>query len=123
MRRGREATFGTGFLFFATSDTSDPTDFWTASYFADDDFLIDYPAPGTSSDKFAFAANFFDMSANGGSCPGTAYGGAEVLAIDWADWLGADSTFAFEPVLQTGADHFTPRVAVQAPATSPACGS
>ena len=26
------ATFGTGFLFFATSDTSDPTDFWTARY-------------------------------------------------------------------------------------------
>ena len=32
------ATIGTGYLFFATSDTSDPTDFWTGTYFVDDDF-------------------------------------------------------------------------------------
>ena len=112
------AVVGTGYLFFATSDTSDPTGFWTGSYFFDDDFLIDFPAPGTSSDKFAFAANFFDMG-TAGVCPGNVYSGAQVLAIDWADWLGDDSAFAFKNVLQTEADHFTPRVAVQVPATDP----
>lgn len=112
------ADFGTGYLFFAISDTSDPTDFWTGTYFFDPDFLIDYPAPGTSSDKFAFSANYFDMAA-AGSCPGAEFAGTDVLAIDWADWLGSDSDFEVKEVLGTGTDQFTPRVAVQAPATSP----
>ncbi len=109
---------GTGFLFFATSDTSDPTGFWTGSYFFDDDFLIDFSAPGTSSDKFAFASNFFSMGDRG--ClsrerlrrhgrPGHGLGG---LAWQGQRLRGRERS-------PDGSDHFTPRVAVQVPATEP----
>ena len=111
------ATYGTGYLFFATSDTSDPSGFWTGSYFATDDFLMDYSAPGTSSDKFAMATNYFDMIAGGG-CLGNAFAGTDVIAIDWADWLGTDGSYAADEVLFTGPDTFTLRVATQVPATS-----
>ena len=55
----------------------------------------------------------------GGGCPGNSFAGTDVLALDWADWLGTDSTFAVKEVLSTGPDHFTPRVAVQVPAITP----
>ena len=61
------ANFGHGYLFFATSDTTDPTGNWTGSYLFAEDFLIDFSAPGTSTDKFAFGSNFFSMTA-AGSC-------------------------------------------------------
>ncbi len=64
---GVDSTFGHGYLFFATSDTIDPTGTWTGTYFLGDDLLIDYTAPGTSTDKFAFASNLFSMTA-AGSC-------------------------------------------------------
>ena len=79
---------------------------------------MDFSAPGTSSDKFAFASNYFSM-AEAGACPGNVFAGTDVLAVDWADWLGADSDFKCAQVLATGTDQFTPRVAVQVPATSP----
>jgi hypothetical protein len=109
------ATFGTGFLFFATSDTTDPSGFWTGTYFALDDFLLDYSAPGTSSDKFAMGTNFFSMDTG---CEGGNFDGTDVIALDWADWLGTDSNFEADEVLFTGPDTFTPRVATQAPGTS-----
>ena len=40
---------------------------WTGSYLFAKDTLIDYTAPGTSTDKFAFASNIFSM-ATAGSC-------------------------------------------------------
>ncbi len=113
-----EYQFGRGFLFFATSDTADPTGFWTASYFFNNDFLMDFSAPGTSSDKFAFASNYFSML-EAGACPGDQFAGTDVLALDWSDWLGPDSDFKYAQVVSTGTDQFTPRVAVQVPATSP----
>ena len=113
-----DSDFGRGFLFFATSDTADPTGFWTATYFFNNDYLMDFSAPGTSSDKFAFASNYFSMD-EAGACPGNVFAGTDVLAMDWADWLGSDSDFKCAQVLATGTDQFTPRVAVQVPATSP----
>jgi hypothetical protein len=111
------ATYGTGYLFFATSDTADASGFWTGSYFATDDFLMDYSSPGTSSDKFAMGTNYFDMI-DGGGCFGNVFDGTDVLAIDWADWLDGDGSYAASEVLFTGPDTFTPRVATQVPATS-----
>jgi hypothetical protein len=107
-------TFGSGYLFFATSDTIDPTGFWTGTYFFLDDFLLDYSAPGTSSDKFAWSTNYFAM---GAGCSDNGYAGADVIAIDWADWFGADSTFAYKEFF-LGTSYFTPRIAIQAPATT-----
>jgi hypothetical protein len=109
------ATFGTGFLFFATSDTTDPSGFWTGTFFALDDFLLDYSAPGTSSDKFAVGTNYFNMDTG---CFGGSFDGTDVIAVDWTDWLGTDSNFKVAEVVFTGPDTFTPRVATQVPATS-----
>ena len=91
---GVNADFGNGYLFFATSDTIDPTGFWTGSYFQFFDFLVDFPAPGTSTDKIGFATNLFSMSL-AGSCAGVGAGddyfGSDILVMDWADWLGTDN--------------------------------
>ena len=78
---------------------------------------MDCSAPGTSSDKFAFASNYFSML-EAGACPGDQFAGTDVLALDWSDWLGPDSDFS-RAGGRTGTDEFTPRVAVQVPATSP----
>ena len=113
---GVESLYGNGYLFFATSDTIDPTGAWTGTYIWAADYIVDYTAPGTSTDKVAFGSNMFDMLA-GGSCLTPAYAFAEVLFVDWADWLGTDSTFAIDG-FDTAATLFAPRVAVQTPATS-----
>ena len=39
---GVDSSFGHGYLFFATSDTIDPTGSWTGSYLLGTDLLIDY---------------------------------------------------------------------------------
>ena len=114
---GVDSFYGNGYLFFATSDTTDPTGDWTASYFSAPDYLIDYTAPGTSTDKFAFGSNMFDMFASGSCLAPDAYAFAEILFIDWADWLGTDGSFAYGG-FDTASTLFAPRVAVQAPATS-----
>ena len=84
---------GHGYLFFATSDTIDPTAFWTGSYLLGNDTLIDYTAPGMSTDKMAFASNTFSMDDPGTCQNPTTYEGGDVSVIDWADWL------EFEPCL------------------------
>jgi hypothetical protein len=119
-----QSLFGDGYAFFATSDTIDPMGSWTAAGWHYPDYLIDYAAPGTSTDKFGFGWNSFamilDEPAVGpaiGSCEEPAYVGTDVWAVDWADWLGTDGDW-FPEVATTGPEYFTPRVAVQAPATS-----
>lgn len=111
------AAFGHGFLFFATSDTIDPTGLWTGSFLFLADYLIDFPAPGTSTDKMAFASNIFAMNTGGPCLDGASYAGAEVSAVDWADWLDESSAFNVDGVTLPPT-YFTPRVALQAPATS-----
>ena len=113
---GVDSTFGHGYLFFATSDSSDPTANWTGSYFFAEDTLIDYTAPGTSTDKFAFGSNLFSMTA-AGSCEAPDFDGTEVSVIDWADWLDSNPDFKFDAV-ESNTSAFSPRVAVQSPATS-----
>ena len=52
-----------------------------------------------------------------GSCESPEFDGAEVTAIDWADWLDSNPDFKIRRVLRDGSN-FSRRVAVQSPATS-----
>ena len=111
------STFGHGYLFFATSDTSDPTGNWTGSYFFAEDFLIDYSAPGTSTDKFAFGSNFFEHD-RGRIVPVAVVRqrrchGDRLRPIG----LTRTPTSRFDGFF-TDDTNFSPRVAVQLPATS-----
>jgi hypothetical protein len=115
-----------GFLDFIWSDTADPTGLWNLFYYEFEGFLPDYPAPGTSTDKLAFTANFFVMDPSATCTAGATYQETDAFVIDWADLLanggsnGLLDTYAF-----TWADdsdttaYFTARAAVQVPATSP----
>ena len=113
---GVDSTFGHGYLFIATSDTIDPTGFWTGTYFLGTDLLIDYTAPGTSTDKFAVASNLFSMT-DAGSCLSPSFAGTDVTVIDWADWLDSNPDYSTDGV-SGDTSSFDPRVAVQSPATS-----
>ena len=113
---GVDSTYGHGYLFIATSDTIDPTGTWTGTYFLGDDLLIDFTAPGTSTDKFAAASNLFSMTA-AASCLSPQFDGTDVTVIDWADWLDSDPDFNSDGV-SGDTTSFSPRVAVQSPATS-----
>jgi len=110
------ASYGHGYTFFAISDTTDPTGFWTGAYFSWDDALIDNTAPGTASDKFAFSSNLYSM-AQGGSCTDPIYENGVVQFVDWADWLGPDNTFN-DGIQFLPSTFFAPRIAVQSPAAS-----
>jgi hypothetical protein len=114
---GAGATYGHGYIFFATSDTIDPTGFWTGSYIYYNDYLADFTAPGTSTDKMAFPANVFSMGLSG-SCPGDdSFIGPDINVVDWADWLDSNPDWSLDFVLYNDSVA-TPRVAVQVPATA-----
>ncbi len=107
--------FGTGYIDFAVSRTTDPTGTWDTSYITFNDKLPDYPAPGTSTDKVAFTSNVFDMAAGTDCVQNLTFAGGDVLYADWTDVLdrnGAALKELISPLL------FTPRAAVQVPATS-----
>jgi hypothetical protein len=113
---------GIGYIDYMVSSTADPTDPWRLDYIGFNNFLPDYPAPGTSTVNLAFAANMFAMDP-GADCVGGAgvsYAGAEWLFTDWAEVIRpatAPPTHVREfPVADTA--YFTPRIAVQTPATS-----
>jgi hypothetical protein len=112
------ALFGHGYIDVAISETSDPTGNWSGFYFYWDDVLPDYPALGTSTDKVALTANLFQMVGGGGNCvSNVGYIGSQVIVMDWTGIL-SPTTVPFD-YYNSGTDCFTPRVAVQVPATSP----
>jgi hypothetical protein len=121
------ASFGHGYIDFAVSRTADPTGFWDQGFITFDDQLPDYPAPGTSTDKIGLASNLFNMSA-GSDCLGSAsFVGGDVIYMDWADVLDGGSLAIRETIFPATDNSvpghpnqhwFTPRVAVQVPATS-----
>ncbi|HSL67025.1 MAG TPA: hypothetical protein VK977_02570 [Actinomycetota bacterium] len=113
---GDGASFGHGYLFVAVSATSDAGGTWSSNYFVYADYIPDFPAPGTSSDKVAFTANVFAMTPNPNCLSGAGYVGADIIVMDWAALLSpANPPFDY---YVTGTDYFTPRVAIQTPATS-----
>jgi hypothetical protein len=118
---GGGATFGHGYLDFAISRTAEATinpNDWIQFFFYFDDVLPDYPGLGTSTDKLALGSNIFSM-VSGPDCVGGSFLGSDYLFVDWADALVnggsngvVDGRDFFDP------DYYTPRPAVQAPATS-----
>ncbi len=112
-----DVSFGHGYVDVMVSDTSDPLGSWSGFYISFNDFLPDYPALGTSSDKVAITANIFAFVGGAGNCAShTGYAGTDVLVLDWSAILNI-TTLPVEEYA-TGANYFTPRVAVQTPATS-----
>ena len=91
--RGVDSNFGHGYLFFATSDTTDPTGNWTGSYFFAEDFLIDYTR-ARHIDRQVRVREQLLRHERGRIVPvaGT-FDGADVMAIDWADWLDSNPDF------------------------------
>jgi hypothetical protein len=114
-----------GFLDFIVSRTADPTGVWDSYYFGYLDFLPDFPAPGTSTDKLAFTANFFELQANPDCTTGALFAATELIVTDWPDVLaqgGSNGQIEAESfAFNDGGDYqryFTARAAVQLPATS-----
>ncbi|MEA2537258.1 MAG: hypothetical protein QOF11_1492, partial [Chloroflexota bacterium] len=117
--------FGHGYIDFAVSRTIDPRGTWDVGYIYFPDQLPDFPAPGTSTDKIAFASNVFDMVAGADCVTGTSpFVGGDVIYMDWADVLDLGSLTVLESffpesgLVNPNVHFFTPRVAVQVPATS-----
>ena len=128
MRRdGHGVNFGHGYIDFAVSRTSDPTGTWDIGFIYFPDVLPDFPAPGTTTDKIGIGSNLFNMAA-GVDCLGAAtFDGGDVVYLDWADVLDLGTLTIKESVFPAidntdptvpNRQWFTPRVAVQVPATS-----
>jgi hypothetical protein len=114
-----DVNHGHGYIDVRISNTSDPSGVWSGFYVYFNDLLPDYPAPGTSSDKVAFSSNVFAMLGGAGNCAAGAnlgYAGTDILVMDWTAILNITTLPIDEYV--TSFDYFTPRVAVQTPATS-----
>jgi hypothetical protein len=113
-----QAQFGTGYVDFAVSRTADPSGLWDVYYISYPDFLPDFPAPGTSTDKIGLASNFFAMGSGGAgnAClDNLTFDSAHITIMDWSDLLNGNSVSVRGDTL----DGFSPRFAVQVPATSP----
>ena len=119
---GLGAAFGHGYLDYAISKTAKPTtnpNDWIIFFFRFNDFLMDYPGVGTSTDKIAVGTNLFSLVA-GVNCANGPFATTDYLFIDWADVITLGGTDGFINGRSfSSAAYFTPRPAVQAPATSP----
>lgn len=115
---GGGATNGHGYIDVAVSANSDPTGNWSLFFFTYKDKLPDYSAPGTSSDKVAFAANLFSLTGNADCTTGAAPLGVDLIVMDWTQVLHP-TTFA-DNEYQGGTNYGTLRAAVQTPAIDPA---
>jgi len=118
---GAGAAHGHGYVDVRISNTSDPSGTWSGFYVYFNDMLPDYPALGTSSDKVGLTSNMFVMLGGAGNCaaaPNVGYAGIDVIVMDWAAILNVTTLPLDEYVASF--DYFTPRVAVQTPATSAA---
>jgi hypothetical protein len=123
------STFGTGYIDFAISRTADPTGVWDLGQIWFDDLLPDYPAPGTSTDKIGIGVNLFAMthaasSIGGADCVdgSSPYAGTDSVYMDWND-LTNGGGFTLSELYLPPSDldlpgSFSPRIALQAPATS-----
>ena len=108
------ASFGNGYIDFAISETADPTGDWEVHFLAFDDKLPDFPAPGTSTDKVGFASNMFSMTTGPACVNALTFSAGHISIMDWSDLTNGGGV----TVAGTDLNVFTPRFAVQAPATS-----
>jgi hypothetical protein len=109
--------FGTGYIDYAISSTTDPNGTWHVDFIVFPDALPDYPAPGTSTDKIAIASNVYNMTTAGNCVSGLTSDGTAVDVLDWADAVTGTSDAVDE--ITTPPFIFGFRVAAQVPATSP----
>ncbi len=110
-----------GYIDILVSDSADPTGNWTLWYWYFVDALPDYPALGTSTDKIGLGSNVFGMTVG---CAFGNYLASDIIVFDWADLLaqgdlGDPDRLDFGQRYDTTLETFTPRIAVQTPATSP----
>ncbi len=118
--------FGHGYVDLAVSRTADANGTWDQSWVEFDDQLPDYPAPGTTTDKIGLASNLYGMVAGPDCVADTSpFLTSVVDYVDWADVLDRGSLYVLEtqfadPLGPFGPTQhwFTPRVAVQVPATN-----
>ncbi len=111
------STVGNGYIDYAVSETADPLGVWDISGVYFQDIVPDYPAPGTSTDKIAFSSNDYTMTACSAN-PTLAFLGTEIDYVDWAAMHAGATPSIFG--LAFNEFTFTPRAAVQAPATTSA---
>lgn len=119
-----------GYLDLLVSRTADPTGLWDLYGLSFGAFLPDYSAIGTSTDKVAMTSNVFSLQPTEDCTVGAQYLGSDVTVADWADVISSGSggdgaiatdgfSFADGPVgSEDYTAYFTPRVALQTPATS-----
>ena len=89
-----------GFVWGAISLTGDPTGDYYQFYILYNSFLPDFPAVGTSADKFAITANEFVLSDQPDCTAGIPFDGGSVTAFDWTQMLTSpavpDITYEFD---------------------------
>ena len=89
-----------GFVWGAISLTGDPTGDYYQFYVLYNSFLPDFPAVGTSADKFAITANEFILSDQPDCTAGIPFDGGSVTAFDWTQMLTSpavpDITYQFD---------------------------
>ena len=89
-----------GFVWGAISTTGDPTGSYYQFYVLYNSFLPDFPAVGTSGDKFAITANEYILTEEEDCTSGIAYDGGSVMAFDWTQMLTfpqlPDGTYEFD---------------------------
>ena len=114
-----------GFFDLVVSRTADPYGTWDLWYWGYQAGLPDFGALGWSSDKLAYAANVFHMPEGFGSdCleqSGNGYWYPDIEVFDWADLLanGGPNHLLDTTHLPGPPQFFTPRIALQTPATLP----
>jgi len=110
------ASFGHGYVGVRVSQTADPTGIWGGFYMGWNDYLPDYPSLGTSTDKVALSADFYDMVGGGNCANSTSHAGLGIVVMDWTKIVGA--TIPPVDFYTGGPEYGTFRVAAQTPATS-----
>jgi hypothetical protein len=114
-----DVLFGHGYIDVLVSDTSDPTGAWSGYYLGFFDLLPAYPGVGTSTDKVAFTTNVFEMVGGGNCAASSSFLGTATCVADWTNLLNNSSGPASD-CYTTDTDYFTPRAALQTPATDAA---
>ena len=111
-----------GFVDFLVSRTADPTGIWDSYFVYYEGFLPDHPAFGTSTDKLAAGSSVYALGEGPSCTTGASYVGTSILVMDWADVLTPADGFEFKDLIFGTGDEqlafFSPRIALQAPATS-----
>jgi hypothetical protein len=90
-------------LRLAVSETADPTGAWIVYPIETFEFLPDYPAISSSSDKIVLSSNDFSFLS-----PTFTFEGGTLYVVDWANILAGTSLFVGADFFDASAAHFRP---------------